>query len=476
MPASSSIQSYFTSPPTKNNDGFTADEIQSALQPAVASALNTWIPTLEYEESDLGSIEPGPRNLVVVGRIVNFHDVSKPSKRHKAAQGYIRIMLADDTGVLTVRLWYANADYRLRLGQLITVWTVHVSNSSEHNVLAPNSAPLFTTIFPEGERHCHLMLHENSDDGTQFKRPFNCKDSKALPGLMTLKSFTDGGYDVDEPKLLVCVRSIGARKRYINRNGTTSELLTLGIFDDTADATLTLYSRLCDSASSLQPSKTVLLISNPGWRIEKIAKLSFNANSRVDIDPDIGDARRLRALAQRLTKREHVNPAFPAIDVSLFEQRPVRALYSFADIDYFARTNTTEELIGYMSCIITALNIVVPYKRNMLLSAECCGIALFANAVDTTCKQCGKTIELRINPRILGPLLDETGQVGSGKVILSDSAWEELLGRTASQLIETDIGVLRYLEQRLLFLRVTMGFALKLEDEVGRLAVWCVKS
>lgn len=76
----------------------------------------------------------------------------------------------------------------------------------------------------------------------------------------------------------------------------------------------------------------------------------------------------------------------------------------------------------------------------------------------------------------LGPVLDETGQVGSGKLILSERAWEELLGRTASQLINTDIEVLRYLEQRLQFLRVTMGFALRLEDEIGRLAVWCVKN
>jgi len=38
------------------------------------------------------------------------------------------------------------------------------------------------------------------------------------------------------------------------------------------------------------------------------------------------------------------------------------------------------------------------------------------------------------------------------------------------------VAVLRYLEQRLLFLRVTMGFALKLEDEVGRLAIWSVKN
>jgi hypothetical protein len=150
---------------------------------------------------------------MIMGRVVNIYDVAKPSKRHGAAQGYIRIMLADDTGVLTVRLWYANLEYKLRLGHLVTVWTVHVSTSSENNFLAPNSAPLFTTIFPEGERHCHIMVHENSDDGTRFKRPFSCIDLRELPGLMTLKSFTDGGFDVDEPRLLVCVKSIGARKR-----------------------------------------------------------------------------------------------------------------------------------------------------------------------------------------------------------------------------------------------------------------------
>jgi hypothetical protein len=150
-----------------------------------------------------------------MGRVVKFYSVAKPSKQHAAAQGCHKIQIADNTGVLTVRLWYANTIYRIRLGQLITLWTVHVSNSSEHNSLAPSNAPLFTSMFPEGERNCHFMVHENSDDGTQFKRPFNCKDTRVLEGLMTLKSFTDGGYDIDEPKLLVCVKSIGARKKCI---------------------------------------------------------------------------------------------------------------------------------------------------------------------------------------------------------------------------------------------------------------------
>ena len=129
--------------------------------------------------------------------------------------------------------------------------------------------------------------------------------------------------------------------------------------------------------------------------------MSLNANSRVDVDPDIGDARRLRALARRLTKKEHVNPAFPAIDVSCFEESSVRVLYTLADIDDFARANPREERLGYISCIIKSLKIVVPYKRNMLLSAECCGIAVFANAINTTCKQCEKEVNLRINPSIV---------------------------------------------------------------------------
>ncbi|KAH7083954.1 hypothetical protein FB567DRAFT_530316 [Paraphoma chrysanthemicola] len=473
---SSSIQSFFTSSPTKNSDGFTIEEVQAVLNPAGLSPSTPWTPTLDYEEADLGTLEPGPHNLTLMGRIVNFYNMAKPSKQHKAAQGYLKIQLADNTGVLTVRLWYANTIYKIRLGQLVTLWTVHVSNSSEYNNLAPSAAPLFTSIFPEGERNCHFMVHENSDDGTQFKRPFNCMDSRALPGLITLKSFTDGGFDVDDVKLLVCVKSIGARKKYINRNSTTSELISLGIFDDTADASLTLYGALCDSAPIFHPSKTVLLISNPGWRIDKTAKLSLNANSRVDIDPDMSDARRLRTLAQRLTKKDHVNPPFPDIDVSGFENAGIRALFTLADVDDFVRANPREEVVGYISVLLMGLDIVTPYKRNMLMSNECCGIAVFENCMTGRCKQCDGDVGLRINPKILGPIIDETGQISSGKLILSDQAWEDLLGRTADQLVTTDTEVLKYLEQRLMFLRVTMGFALCLDDEIGRLAVWCVRN
>ncbi|KAF2190203.1 hypothetical protein K469DRAFT_25482 [Zopfia rhizophila CBS 207.26] len=471
-----SIQSFFSSSPSKSSssslpqpapssgtepgDGFTAEEIEAVLHPPS----HQWTPTQEYKETDIGAIEPGPKCITFMGRTVNFYDMVTPSKRPLAAKGCLKLIVADDTGALTVRLWYANIEYKLRLGQLVSIWTVHVSHG-EHGSLAPSTAPLFTSIFPERERSCHIMAHEDSDDGTMCKRPYGCKDAQALPGLMTIKDFADGGYDVDDCKVLVCVKSIRARRKYTNKKGISSELINIGIFDDTAEATLTLWGITCASASSWQPSHTVLLISTPGWRIDRKANLSLNANTRVDIDPNVSDAVWLRSFVQRLTKKEHVNPPYPegVFDTEAAETSPVRMLYNLADIDNFARANPREKCTGYISVLITDLNIVSLYQRNMLLCTECCGIPLYANSVIAKCKQCEKPIPLRINPRILGPIIDETGQINTGKLIFSATAWEQLLGRAPEQLVETDIEVLKYLEQRLLFLRVSLGFGWCLE-------------
>jgi hypothetical protein len=49
----------------------------------------------------------------------------------------------------------------------------------------------------------------------------------------------------------------------------------------------------------------------------------------------MSDALWLRALAQRLTKIEHVNPPFPygVFDIEAAETAEVRILYNLADID-----------------------------------------------------------------------------------------------------------------------------------------------
>jgi hypothetical protein len=118
----------------------------------------------------------------------------------------------------------------------------------------------------------------------------------------------------------------------------------------------------------------------------------------------MADARYVRALAHRLTKKEHVNPPFPTdvFDIEAAEEAPVRVLYKLSEIDEFARRNPRETVMGYISVIVTEVHVVSNFKRNMLMSTECCGLPVFANAVKGTCRQCEKDTELRINPRIVG--------------------------------------------------------------------------
>jgi hypothetical protein len=114
-----SIQSFFQtkSPPTSKDqpsssaiiagDGFTAAEVDSVLHLSIDGS---WIPTQDYEKRDIGVLDSGPKHVTFMGRIVNFYDQATPSKKPRAARGCIKLILADDTGALTVSLisirWY----------------------------------------------------------------------------------------------------------------------------------------------------------------------------------------------------------------------------------------------------------------------------------------------------------------------------------------------------------------------------------
>jgi hypothetical protein len=90
------------------------------------------------------------------------------------------------------------------------------------------------------------------------------------------------------------------------------------------------------------------------------------------------------------------------------------------------------------------------------MCTECCGVPLYSNTATAPCKQCSKTSNLRPNPKLVGPLIDETGSMACGKLVWSDRAWEQLLGRTAVELSASSSELLRYLERRMMGLRVTL--------------------
>jgi len=73
-------------------------------------------------------------------------------------------------------------------------------------------------------------------------------------------------------------------------------------------------------------------------------------------------------------------------------------------------------------------------------------------------------------------LADETASLAGSSLIWHPGAWEQLLGRSQAELVGSGAELLRGLEKRLMFLRVTVGFTWAGEEECGgRLVVLGVK-
>ena len=107
------------------------------------------------------------------------------------------------------------------------------------------------------------------------------------------------------------------------------------IFDDTADATFVLWGSSGASAAYWKPSHTILLLPHAVFHSGHRPSLSVNRDTHVEVDPLITDAFWLRGYAERLTKHEHVNQAFPddLFDIQEAAFAANRILFTLADID-----------------------------------------------------------------------------------------------------------------------------------------------
>ena len=115
----------------------------------------------------------------------------------------------------------------MKLGSLVSVWTTHVSVGDPGAKVGPTTVTasavtrkvddrLFVNIFPERDQRCYFRIHDDeidADEDAVCRTPLGYREKKALPGLMTLKSFVEGGHEIEGCKVLVCVKSIGCRKK-----------------------------------------------------------------------------------------------------------------------------------------------------------------------------------------------------------------------------------------------------------------------
>jgi len=256
-----------------------------------------------------------------------------------------------------------------------------------------------------------------------------------------------------------------------NRRGGTAELVNVGVFDNTGETTLTLWEVASRSAPAWKPSHTVLLLSEPGYSDSGSRNtISLNAGTIVDVNPDVPETAWLRRFAENMTKTVHVNPAFPS---EVFNPETVatgvtRALYTLADVGEQARSSS-EPFSGYLSMIVLEMSLTKLHLGNMSMCAECCGIPMFASKAVAICKQCNTAVNLRPNPRIVGTVIDETGRIGSGQMIWSELAWEQLFGRKPDEVVTCAMETLRAIEQSLLYRRLTFVFGWS--EQVGKVVV-----
>lgn len=292
-----------------------------------------------------------------------------------------------------------------------------------------------------------------------------------------------------------------------SKQGQPVTTLSVGICDEISEATLSIYGSLIPSAGAWEQYETILLISSPVKRPGR--KLNIKARTLVEIDPDIGEAEWLRRWMQR--ENCAINENFPAdlFDIERIIQAPMRLQFTLASLDGFIRGSPSQIYTGYLSVILTRLNLVLLWTRRQLFSMECCGTPIYANTSSNRCEQCGTyDVDLRINPNLVAELADETGGVSwvSGadgtnaensfkavsttkrqhsKVLWTDEAWTQLLGRSPEQLAglvgtgdpaqaQHNLVLLRYLEQRLMFMRVILLVGWTGDNLGGRLAVLSV--
>lgn len=156
----------------------------------------------------------------------------------------------------------------------------------------------------------------------------------------------------------------------------------------------------------------------------------------------------------------------------------MRCLFTVAELDEFARCAPGETFQGYLSLLILEFRLLDCYRRNMLLSGECCSMPIYANAMHAKCKGCDREVPLRLSPRIIGQVIDETAAIATGKLLLSDDAWRDLLGRGPQDLLRLGYEEVKYLSDRLLFSRITVLFGWTGDESKagGRICVFGVRS
>ncbi|KAF5874832.1 putative myo-inositol-1-phosphate synthase protein [Botrytis fragariae] len=437
-------------------DGFTEEELHEAMDPLAQK----WNPSREYESMTVGELIPGPKAVTFIGRVVSFATIIGKSAKQPRARGWHYVGVRGEGGVVSIKLYFANQSYPLKLGQLLSIWTAFISDTSKADGASTAGILVCANLFPGRNTSDHLMIHTHSGAADVCRIPLGYVKGEPLPGLMTLEAYLNGGYDgVLDVKLLVCVKSIGAKKKIVKKDGGESDLIEVVLFDHTGETKMKCWSDLIESVKEWIPGKKTLLVSNPLHKLDYGGKgtIAWGRNTMVDVEPEFADANWLRKWADGLLRKESIGVEFPSEvwgeeDIEEAIYGPRTALFGLRDVEEWVRGGEGEVFTGWISVVFVELSLVKMWRRNI------CGIQLYSSTPSLGCPHCSKPLQLLVNPKIITTLIDETGMIHGGKLVWSEKAWKELLGRGTEELCEMGIEEVKMLECRMVGMRVSLCF------------------
>jgi hypothetical protein len=206
-------------------------------------------------------------------------------------------------------------------------------------------------LFPGRVTSDHVIIHTSGSTNSICRTPLEYRKGSQLLGLVTLNSYLTSGHDgVRGVKILVCVKSIGQKKHINKKGGGECDLIDILLFDHTAELRMTLWNDIIESTKDWQAGKTILLITNPGYRVGFSGKgnIGVQYGTMIEVDPEFPDAHWLRKQAVGMTKRESLCLEFPEDiwDLEAAEYGVQIMLFTFASLDpwYVTRLDSARVL------------------------------------------------------------------------------------------------------------------------------------
>ena len=276
----------------------------------------------------------------------------------------------------------SSSEYQPLLGQRITVWATAISAGNQAEIGYIPFCSVATTIYPGRNGATHIEFHldkAGSEEDLSLRSPLDMEiqPDGHFPGLLTLKSYLSGGYEIGAAKVLVCVRSVGPRRTVTSRKRETHyNVVEVGIYDDTATSVLKIWQEKIPSAKAWEPNRTILLISQPTCSLTDStngrAEIGLGYSSMVDVNPNYSEAKWLRNKIQDMAKKESVIVPYPmgTWDLQVAMYGPSTTLFSLAELEEQVRSQETSTFSGKLYVIVSEMNLMENWRKDATYCTE----------------------------------------------------------------------------------------------------------